>query len=83
MDDVHGITSGSQYLSPTGRIWTVRGTTPSGTRLELTSQGPDGEHLAVMDAVAVLRMVRIDQSTPLPAADVERTKTSEPNLASA
>ena len=62
MDDVDEITRGSQFLSPTGRIWTVRTITPNGNRVYLTSDEPDGEHGAVMDAVAVGRMVRIDRS---------------------
>ena len=68
MGNVDGITTGAQLLSPTGRLWTVRGITPSGTRVTLTSEEPDGQHCAVMDAVAVRRMVRIGEPEPAPAA---------------
>ena len=55
------ITIGTQVLSPTGRIWTIRSITPSGSRVVLTSDQTDGQHAAILDRVAVLRMVRIDQ----------------------
>ena len=55
------ITIGTQVLSPSGRIWTIRSITPSGSRIVLTADETDGQHAAVMDRVAVLRMVRIDQ----------------------
>ena len=55
------ITIGTRVLSPTGRIWTIRSITPSGSRVVLTSDQTDGQHAAILDRVAVLRMVRIDQ----------------------
>ena len=70
MDEFPEISSGSQFLSPTGRIWTVRSITPNGARVVLASPGPDGDHGAVMDAAAVGRMVRIDAHEPAAAADV-------------
>ena len=79
MDDVHGITSGAQFLSPSGRMWTVRAITPKGTRVLLTAQEPDGEHSAVMDVLAVLRMVRIDHSEPVATADVQHAETHLPD----
>jgi hypothetical protein len=59
--ETDAITIGTQVLSPTGRIWTIRSITPSGSRVVLASDQTDGEHAAIMDRVAVLRMVRIDQ----------------------
>ena len=76
--ETDAITIGAQVLSPTGRIWTIRSITPSGSRVVLTSDQTDGEHAAIMDRVAVLRMVRIDQhlatgkdvELPAPAEDL-------------
>ena len=74
--ETDAITIGAQVLSPTGRVWTIRSITPSGSRVVLTSDQTDGEHAAVMDRVAVLRMVRIDQRL---AADtyVERSAPAQ------
>jgi hypothetical protein len=69
MDGIREDTIGSQFRSPTGRIWTVRAITPNGSRLVLSSAGADGEHGAVMDFVAVMRMVRIDDRASVPAVD--------------
>ena len=59
--ETDAITIGTQVLSPTGQIWTIRSVTPSGSRVVLTSDRTDGEHAAIMDRVAVLRIARIDQ----------------------
>jgi hypothetical protein len=60
MDD-DAITIGAQVLSPTGRTWTIRSITPSGSRVVLPAARPDGHPAAIMDRVAVLRMARVDQ----------------------
>ncbi len=83
MDDIQGITSGTQFLSTTGRIWTVRSITPSATRVVLACEAPDGEHGAVMDMVAVLRMVRIDQPGGLRSAAVAPIEAPLPDLVQA
>ena len=70
------ITIGTQVLSPTGQVWTIRSITPSGTRVVLTSDQTDGQHAAVMDRVAVLRMVRIDQHLAA-GNDVEQSAPAE------
>jgi hypothetical protein len=69
MDGIAEISIGSQFLSPTGRTWTVRSITPNGSRFVLTSAGPEGESGAVMDLVAVMRMVRIDDRASVPVVD--------------
>jgi len=79
MDDSRGITSGTQFLSPSGRIWTVRSITPDGARVVLAAEEPDGEHGAVMDIVAVLRMVRIDQPERGRIAAVEHVEGAPPD----
>ena len=77
--ETDAITIGTRVLSPTGQIWTIRSITPSGSRVVLTSDQTDGEHGAVMDRVAVLRMVRIDErlaagnDVEQPAAAQDRT----------
>ena len=78
MDDSRGITSGTQFLSPSGRIWTVRSITPNGARVVLASDETDGEHGVVMDIVAVLRMVRIDPERGRIAA-VEHVEAAPPD----
>jgi hypothetical protein len=83
MDEMSGITVGSQYLSQSGRIWTVRSITPKGARFVLACEGPDGECGAVMDAVAVRRMVRIDRSEPRATADAAHSATPRPDFARA
>ena len=75
MDEFPEISSGSQFLSPTGRIWTVRSVTPNGARVVLASPAPDGDHGAVMDTVAVRRMVRIDAHEPVASGDVALVET--------
>ena len=69
MDGMSEVTIGSQFRSPSGRIWTARAITANGSRLVLASAGPEGEHGAVMDFVAVMRMVRIDDRASVPAID--------------
>jgi hypothetical protein len=51
---------GTRYLAPSGKIWTVRSITPRGGRVILTAESPDGELGAVMDFVAVSRMIPVD-----------------------
>jgi len=81
MDDMSGINVGSQFLSQSGRIWTVRSITPRGARFVLATEGPDGECGAVMDTVAVRRMVLIDHCEPPAAADARHIATPLPDLA--
>jgi hypothetical protein len=69
MDDFDDITTGARFLSPAGRIWTVQAMTAARTRVVLTSDEADGVHGAVMDVVAVLRMVRIDRPDAVTAAE--------------
>jgi hypothetical protein len=68
MDDLNGITTGSQFLSATGRLWTVRSVAPTGTRVMLVSVESDGQHGAMVDIAAVRRMVRVDREAA-PTAD--------------
>ena len=76
--ETDAFTMGTQVLSPTGRIWTIRSVTHSGSRVAPTLDQTDGEHAAIMDRIAVLRMVRIDQrlvagkdvELPAPAEDL-------------
>jgi hypothetical protein len=69
--ETEAITIGTRVLSPTGKCWTIRSITSRGSRIVLTSDRPDGEHAAIMDRVAVLRMVRIEQGLS-GSQDVER-----------
>ena len=69
--ETDAITIGTQVLSPTGRICTIRSITPSGSRVVLTSDQTDGAHAAAMERVAVVRIVRIDQRLAA-GKDVER-----------
>ena len=69
------ITTGSQFLSATGRLWTVRSITPTGTRVMLISDESDGQHGAMVDIAAVRRMVRVERS--LRPADSEADGRSE------
>ena len=80
MDDSHGITTGSRFLSSTGRIWTVRAVMPDNGRVALSSPQPDGEHGAVIDIVALLRMVRIDHPAHGRTDQIARTGTPVSDL---
>jgi hypothetical protein len=75
-------TVGERYLAPSGRIWTVRSLTPRGERVVLVSSSPEGDHGAVMDIAAVLRMIPLDvteapsvETAPAPA----RPDASQPS----
>lgn len=76
MDDLNGITTGSQFLSATGRLWTVRSVAPTGTRVMLVSVESDGQHGAMVDIAAVRRMVRVDREAA-PTADEAAVADSE------
>jgi hypothetical protein len=76
MDDLNGITTGSQFLSATGRLWTVRSVAPTGTRVMLVSVESDGQHGAMVDIAAVRRMVRVDREAA-PTADAAAAADSE------
>jgi hypothetical protein len=60
MDPALDIPTGSHLLAPGGQIWTVRRITAERERFVLTSASTSGERGIVVDAVALLRMVRID-----------------------
>ena len=84
MDDLNGITTGSQFLSATGRLWTVRSVAPTGTRVMLVSVESDGQHGAMVDIAAVRRMVRVDREAaptatqqPLPTPTAAATATAD------
>jgi hypothetical protein len=53
---------GDRFLGPSGRIWTVQAITTRGDRIVLTTPTPDGEGGAIVDHLAVARMI------PLPIA---------------
>jgi len=82
MDDLNGITTGSQFLSATGRLWTVRSIAPTGTRVMLVSVESDGQHGAMVDIAAVRRMVRVERDAAL-TADSEADGRSDAAAAAA
>ena len=57
-------TPGDRYLGPTGRIWTVVRVTAVGDRVHVVTPGADGEEGAVIDLVALARMVALDAGRP-------------------
>ena len=65
---------GDRYLGPTGRIWTVVAATPRGDRIHVVTDGDAG---AVIDHVALARMI------PLDAPRVELTVVPAPSPAPA
>jgi hypothetical protein len=54
--------AGDRFLGPGGRIWTVRTITTRGDRIVLTTPTPEGDSGAIVDRLAVARMI------PLPVA---------------
>ena len=64
MDDT--VRVGAQYLAPSGLIWTVRRVHPSAARIVVTTPSPDGDRGAVLDTVALARMVRVADVSPSP-----------------
>ena len=53
---------GDRFLGPSGKIWTVQALTARGNRIELTTPTAEGDAGAIVDAVAIARMI------PLPVA---------------
>jgi hypothetical protein len=53
---------GDRFLGPSGRIWTIQTITPRGDRILLTTPAPEGDSGAIVDRLAVARMI------PLPVA---------------
>ena len=53
---------GDRFLGPSGKIWTVQALTARGNRIELTTPTAEGDAGAIVDALAIARMI------PLPAA---------------
>jgi len=57
---------GDRLLGPSGRIWTVQTITTRGNRIVLTTPTADGDSAAIVDHLAVARMIplRIATSSP-------------------
>jgi hypothetical protein len=57
---------GERFLGPSGRIWTVQAITAHGNRIVLTTPTPEGDSGAIVDLVAIARMIplRIATSSP-------------------
>ena len=53
---------GDRFLGPSGLIWTVQAITTRGDRIVLTTPTPDGDSGAIVDLLAIARMI------PLPIA---------------
>jgi hypothetical protein len=78
MDPEHDIPAGARFLSPGGRIWTVRRLTAQ--RFVMISASPTGDLGIVVDLPALLQMVHIGE--PHVAAEVlarpARTRRADP-----
>ena len=57
---------GDRFLGPSGRIWTIQAITAHGNRIVLTTPTPEGDSGAIVDLVAIARMIplRIATSSP-------------------
>jgi hypothetical protein len=70
--DPHDIPAGARFLSPGGRIWTVRRVTAR--RFVMISASPTGDLGIVVDLAALLQMVHIGEP---PAAVEALTRLDE------
>ena len=57
---------GDRFLGPSGRIWTVQTITPRGNRIVLTTPTPEGDSGAIVDRLAVARMIPLPIATSSP-----------------
>ena len=57
---------GDRFLGPSGRIWTVQTITTRGNRIVLTTPTPDGDSAAIVDHLAVARMIPLPITTSSP-----------------
>jgi hypothetical protein len=62
MDD-ETVRLGAHYLAPSGRIWTVRSVHSATSRVVVTTASPEGDQGAVIDTVALGRMIPVDDTT--------------------
>lgn len=62
---------GERFLGPSGRIWTVQAITARGHRIVLTTPTPEGDSGAIVDLLAIARMIPLStaaSSTDTPPA---------------
>ena len=57
---------GDRFLGPSGRIWTVQTITTRGNRIVLTTPTPEGDSAAIVDHLAVARMIPLPIATSSP-----------------
>jgi hypothetical protein len=57
---------GDRFLGPSGRIWTIHTITPRGDRVVLTTPAPEGDSGAIVDRLAVARMIPLPVATSSP-----------------
>ena len=57
---------GDRFLGPSGRIWTVQAITTRGNRIVLTTPTPDGDSGAIVDHLAIARMIPLPIATSSP-----------------
>jgi hypothetical protein len=62
MDD-ETVHLGARYLAPSGLIWTVRDVRSAASRVFVTTASTDGDRGAVMDTVALGRMISVGETT--------------------
>jgi hypothetical protein len=58
--------SGDRFLGPSGRFWTVQAITAHGNRIVLTTPTPEGDSGAIVDLVAIARMIPLRVATSPP-----------------
>ena len=57
---------GDRFLSPSGRIWTVQAITTRGNRIVLATPTPDGDSGAIVDRLAIARMIPLPITSSSP-----------------
>ena len=57
---------GDRFLGPSGRIWTVQTITTRGNRIVVTTPTPEGDSGAIVDRLAVARMIPLPIATSSP-----------------